>query len=137
MATASASRSKTRTRAACSVTPIATRRTSKRPPMMIDSPSANPKLIMWPLRISPQLRRRADILRVPTRVQRVAHPNEIQQLAGDEVDDLGDRGRVEVEAGVGGAEEDAGVAQRLVVVDVDRRQRHLAVDEDEAAALLE
>jgi len=82
-------------------------------------------------------RRRPHLFRVPARVERVAHADEVQQLAGHEIDDLAERRGVEVQARVARREDDAGVAEDLVVIHVDRRERHLAVREDQLPPLLQ
>src|SRR5688572_21435843 len=81
--------------------------------------------------------RRANVLRVPAGVEDVLHADEVEQFPRDEVDDLTDGRRVEIETRVRRSENHAGFAEDLVVVHVDRRQRHLAVNQHELAPLLQ
>jgi hypothetical protein len=76
-------------------------------------------------------------LGVPSGVEVVRDMEEIEEFAGDEIDEVGHGCGVEVEAGVGGGEDDAGVSQGFVVGDVDGAEGHFAVADDEFAALFE
>ncbi len=67
----------------------------------------------------------------------VRHPYQIQQLTGDKISDFVDCSGIEIEAWIGRGEDRSGVVEDLVVVDVHRREGHLAMYEDQAAALLE
>src|SRR5687768_6692117 len=107
---------------------------SKSSPIITDSSATRESTSMCP---SCQFHGRAEILGVPSRFEVMGDADQVQQFTGYEINHLADGRRIQVEAGVGGTEDDARVAEGLVVVDIDGRQRHLAVDEDEAAALLE
>src|SRR5690242_12864545 len=75
--------------------------------------------------------------RFPACFQRVGDAHEVEQFTGDEIGYVVDGGGQEVKAGVGGGENSAGIAEDLVVIQIDWRQRHLTMAEHELAPFLE
>ncbi len=62
---------------------------------------------------------------------------QVEGFADDEVDEVFDGLGIEVESGVGGADDAAGEGDRAHVFDVDQAQRGFAVDEDKCSAFFE
>src|SRR5688572_15547844 len=75
--------------------------------------------------------------RFPPGLKCVRDAQKIEQFARDEIDEIGDGGGVEVETGIGRGEDGAGLGEELVVVQIDGREGHFAVADEELAALLE
>ena len=62
---------------------------------------------------------------------------QVEGFAGDEVDEVVDGLWVEVEAGVGGGDDGAGLGEGLHVVDVDEIEGGFSVADDEGASFFE
>ncbi len=65
------------------------------------------------------------------------HAHKVQQFPSHKIDDVSDATGVEIKPRIGRGDDRAGVGENLVIINVDRRQRHLPVRQDQPPPLLQ